>query len=82
MKEVIKPTYEELQQRVKDLELELEGRPELTFHPTPRVNSLRDYIDDPTPTNMFKCGQEYEYLIYSYFQYHILKHLILVQKTR
>tara|TARA_R100000008_G_scaffold67760_2_gene44866 strand:- start:737 stop:1450 length:714 start_codon:yes stop_codon:yes gene_type:complete len=60
MKEVIKPTYEELQQRVKDLESELEGRPELTFHPTPRVNSLRDYIDDPTPTNMFKCGQEYE----------------------
>ena len=56
----MKPAYEELQQRVIELEEELSGRPEIEFHPTPQIRNLRQYINDPTPENMFYVGQEYE----------------------
>ena len=60
MKTVIKPTYEQLEKQLKELQTELDGRPELTFHPMQRINSLRTYIDEPTPENMFQVGLEYE----------------------
>lgn len=60
MKKVTKPTYIELEQRIKELESELEFNSTLTYHPMPRINSLIKYIDDPSTENMFDCGVEYE----------------------
>ena len=60
MKKVTKPTYIELEQRIKELESELEFNSTLTYHPMPRINSLTKYIDDPSTENMFDCGVEYE----------------------
>ena len=60
MKEIIKPTYTELEKRIKELEAELEFNSTLTYHPMPSINSLNKYINDPTPENMFDCGVEYE----------------------
>lgn len=56
----MKPTYKELQKKVAELEKELAGRPQIEFHPTPQIRNLRNYIDDPTPENMFYVAQEYE----------------------
>jgi len=60
MKEVIKPTYAELEQQLKELQTELDSRPEIKFHPVTHFNNLRTYIDNPTPQNMFNLGIEYE----------------------
>jgi len=60
MKEVIKPTYAELETRVQELQQELDSRPDIQFHPVPYINNLYSYINDPTPENMFTVGLEYE----------------------
>ena len=57
----MKPTYQELEEQVKDLKQQLEERPEIEFHPLYRFQNLIPYINDPTPENTFRLGQEYEY---------------------
>ncbi len=60
MKEVIKPTYADLEQQVRELQSELDSRPEMTFHPVAHFTNLYSFIDNPTPENMFALGLEYE----------------------